>query len=79
MYIETMSTCDSITPDGVGNPLTNRDTSRSAWEPGKNVVTIAAIFLRGIWRDESPRQGAAYDMAVAWAGARDGSFGSIDR
>ena len=72
MYIETMSTFDSMTPDGVGNPLTNRDISRSACEPGKKVVTIAAIFLRGIGRDESPRQGAAYDMAVDRASARDG-------
>ena len=72
MYIETISTCDSITPEGVGNPFTNRDISRSACEPAKKVVTIAAIFLRAIGRGQSPRRGAAYDMAAAWAGARDG-------
>ena len=48
MYMETISTCDSTSPEGVGNPVTNRDTSRLAWEPSKYVVTIAAIFLRAI-------------------------------
>ena len=48
MYIETTSTFGWITPDGVGNPFTKRETRRSAWEPGKNVVTMAAIFLRDI-------------------------------
>ena len=48
MYIETTSTFGAIKPGPVGKPFTKRETRRSAWEPGKNVVTMAAIFLRGI-------------------------------
>ena len=72
MYIETTSTCDSTCPEGVGNPFTNRETSRSAWEPLKNVVTIAAIFLRAMRRDRPPQQDAVYDMAAVRVWARGG-------